>query len=117
MATTSNVTVIVTYSVDTIATETYSASTNAASPGSIKLVTLASGDNTITLPTGGSTVTGCLVIPPSGNTNALSFKKTGADSGSPLHLTNPLFLTFAAGYVSFVLNSTGTTTGVRLIWA
>jgi len=65
---------------------------------------LTSGNNTITVPTGGSSVaTGCLIIPPSGNTNTVTLKGVNGDTGISLHRTNPTFVGLNA-VSSFVLN-------------
>lgn len=47
----------------------------------IDAVTLASGDNTITVPTAPTGVIGCVITPPAGNTNALTLKGAGGDTG------------------------------------
>ena len=66
-------------------------------------VALASGANTITVPTG---ATGVIVIPPVANTVALTLKGIAGDTGIPLSLTQPSVLTFPASPpASIVVNA------------
>ena len=66
-------TTTVTYTGDVNNTVTECAS-NPNSPGAIDLVTLASGANTITVPTGGSVPTAVTIVKPYGNTVGLRLK-------------------------------------------
>ena len=106
----------ITYTGDTVGVQTGTAATNAASPGTMELKTLASGFNTITLPTGGSTVVGCMIIPPTGNVVTLTLKGVTGDTGVPLHLTDPTVLAFASGTTTFGLTTSATLTGIRFYW-
>jgi hypothetical protein len=118
MATTSNRTTTITYTGDTIGTEPINAAANLASPGWIQLINLANGANTITVPVGGAAVTVAVtIVPPAANTNALVLKGVGGDTGVSLHLTDPTTIALASTVVTFVINSTGITTGLRLIWS
>ena len=96
MAVTANRTEIITFTTDVTATLAFPAAENTASPGSVQLYTLASGDNTITLPTGGSTVKAATIIPPAGNAQAITLKGATGDTGLVLSLTEPMTLTFKA---------------------
>lgn len=117
MATTSTRSVLIGYSSDVTGSHTVSAASNTASPGSIELRTLASGANTITLPTGGSTVTGCTIVPPSSNTTSITLKGVSGDTGFRIHNTDPTTVTFHTTVTDFVLTTGGAITGVRLYWS
>lgn len=106
----------ITYSGDVTGTESVSAATNAASPGSVTLHTLASGANTITAPTGGSTPTAATILPPAGNTQTLTLKGVTGDTGVGLHLTDPTTIALAAATTTFCLTAGGTITGLRIYW-
>ena len=117
MAVTANRTETITFTGGVTATLIHTAAENTASPGSIQLYTLASGDNTITLPTGGSTVKSATIIPPSGNTQALTLKGVTVDTGLVLSLTEPMTLTFKASpATTFLIVAGGTVTGLKIVW-
>lgn len=116
MAVTSTRTQTINFTGDVTGTEHISAASNASSPGSVELKTLDSGANTITLPTGGSTVTGCTIVPPSGNSTSITLKGVTGDTGIRLHNTDPSTLTFHSSVTSFVLTAGGSITGVRFFW-
>lgn len=116
MATTATRSTTITYSGTVVGTETVSAASNAASPGQVEIKTLASGANTITVPTGGSTAVSCTIIPPAGNTQTLTLKGVTGDTGVGLHLTDPSTVALAAATATFVLTAGGTITGVVLMW-
>lgn len=117
MAVTATRSITVVYSGDTVGTQTHDAASNAVSPGAVELKTLASGANTITVPTGGSTPTGVTIIPPAGNTVVLTLKGVSGDTGIALHLTDPTSLALPTSVTSFVLNASATCTGVRFVWS
>lgn len=94
----------------------YDAASNANSPGSTDLVNLSSGANTITKPSGGSTVTGMTIIPPVGNTTLITLKGVTGDTGVPLHLTDPSSFGVDSTLSSVCLTAAGAITGVRIIW-
>ena len=116
MAVTATRTVTITYSSDVVGTEIVSAGSNSSSPGSVELKTLASGLNTITLPTGGSTVVSCTIVPPSGNTPSITLKGVPGDTGVRIHNTDPTTVTFHSTVTDFVLTTGAQITGVRLFW-
>lgn len=118
MATTSSHSIVVTFTGDTQAVEPVAIANNVASPGQPGVyVNLASGANTISVPTaGGVTAVGVWIIPPSGNAQTLTLKGVTGDTGVGLHPTNPAFVSLASGASSFVITAGGTVTGVRLIW-
>ena len=117
MATAASRVVTIAFSGDVSGTETPAAAVNHASPGQIEIKTLASGANTITLPTGGSTPTAVTIIPPVGNTVQLTLKGVTGDQGVPLHLTDPTSIGLAASPSTFCLTAAATCTGVRFIWS
>jgi len=100
------------YTGDVTGTETVSAASNAASPGQIEIKTLASGANTITVPTGGSTVVSCTIIPPTGNTNSITLKGVTGDTGIRVHNTDPTTIAIDSSVATFCLTAGATITGV-----
>lgn len=116
MSVTATRTQTIVYTGDVTGTETVSAASNAASPGAIELKTLASGLNTITVPTGGSTVVSCTVIPPTGNAISITLKGVTGDTGVRLHNTDPTTIAIDSSVTTFVLTTGAIVTGVRLIW-
>lgn len=104
------------YTGDVTGTETVTAASNAASPGMIEIKTLASGANTITVPTGGTTPTAVTILPPAGNTQTIILKGVTGDTGVGLHLTDPFTVSLAAATATFVLTAGGTITGARFYW-
>lgn len=117
MSVASTRTTTIVFSGDTVGTQTVAAASNAASPGQVELKTLASGANTITAPTGGSTPTACTILPPSGNTQTITLKGVTGDTGVALHLTDPTTIALASSVTTFVLTAGGTITGIRLYWS
>ena len=105
------------YSGDVEGTEIIPAATNEASPGSVEIKTLASGLNTITVPTGGSTVVAVTIVPPVGNTTSITLKGVTGDTGVRLHNTDPTTIAIDPSTTTFVLTTGGTVTGVRLYWS
>jgi len=117
MATTSTRTETIVFTGDVTSTLSIQAASNASSPGDIQILTLASGDNTITLPTGGSVVKAATIIPPVGNSQTLTLKGITGDTGLVLSLTEPMTLTFkATPATTFLLVAGGTITGLRIVW-
>mgnify|MGYP001594935536 CR=1 FL=1 len=116
MATTSNRKTTVTFTVDFVSTQEFSAAANTASPGQEQIVTLASGANTITPPTGGSTVVGCMIIPPAANATLITLKGVTGDTGVPIHKTDHTVVGLDSTLTTFVLTAAAQIIGVRLIW-
>ncbi len=118
MAVTAVRTIAITFSGDIQATNSLPAAPNGVAPGSITIHSLALGDNTITLPGGGSTPQGATIIPPSGNTQALILKGVGGDTGIRINKTDPTVITFDAAALpaNIVINAAGVVTGMRIIW-
>ena len=118
MAVESTTTVTVRFTGDITAAPLVSAvASNTNSPGQSSVVTLASGANTITPPSGGTAPSGVTIVPPSGNTNAITLKGVTGDTGISLHLTNPTHIGLGSTTATFVLTVATTTSGVRLIWS
>ncbi len=108
--------VTITFSGDISASNPFSAAANAVSPGSITIHTLAPGDNTITAPTGGSTVKGACILPPAGNAQAITLKGVGGDTGIAISKVDPTSLSFETVPATFILNAGGAITGLRIVW-
>lgn len=117
MATTAIRTLLVAFSGDVVGAEQLLAANNAASPGQIQILTLALGDNTITVPGGGSTPTCCTIKKPSGNVTAIKLKGIAADTGIRLHNTDPDSISLDPAVASFLLNAGASIAGVILIWS
>lgn len=108
---------IILFTGDVAATLEYDAAVNAASPGQIDIITLASGANTITPPTGGSTPVAVTIVPPSSNTVLITLKGISGDTGVELHLTDPCTISLNSTTNTFVLTAASQLAGVRLIWS
>jgi hypothetical protein len=94
-----------------------SAADNNASPAQIQIITLASGDNTITAPGGGSSPKSCTIVKPTPNAIPIRIKGNAGDTGVRLHDTDPDTISLDASQTSFILNALGgTVVGVRLFW-
>lgn len=117
MAATANRQVAINVSGDSIINKIYEAAENAASPGSITVHSLSTGNNTITVPSStGITVKGATIVPPSDNTQAITLKGVGGDTGIVISSTDPTSIGFQAAPASFVLNVGGNIAGLRIVW-
>lgn len=108
--------VSVSFTGDLEASTKHEAAANAASPGQVQIVTLASGANTITVPSGGSTPTCCTIVKPSTNTTSITLKGVTGDTGVALHLTDPDSISIGTAVTSFCLTAGAQIIGVRLVW-
>lgn len=117
MAVTATRQILIVFTGDVTGTETIAAASNASSAGSVQIVTLASGLNTITIPTGGTVPTAVTILPPSGNTTSITLKGVTGDTGIALHLTDPTSLALASSVTTFVLTAGASITGVRLYYS
>lgn len=106
----------ITFTGDIPAVLTATAAVNTSSPGQVDIVTLSAGNTVITPPSGGSTPKAVVIIPPTGNAQALILKGIAGDTGVTLHLTDPSVIGLGNPAGTFVLNAAGTITGLRLIW-
>lgn len=115
MAITSQRRVINRFDGDSLEAESYfSAANNTASPAEIDSITLQSGANTITPPTG---AVACTIIFPSGNTTLVTLKGVTGDTGIVLHPTDPTSIGINSAASTFVLTAAAELAGVRLIWS
>lgn len=117
MAVTSTRTITITYDGDTEGTQILSAASNPASPGSVEIVTLASGFNEIEKPAGGTTVRAVTIVPPAGNTETITLKGITGDTGIQLHDTDPTTIAIDSSVSSIGLTAGAIITGVRLFWS
>lgn len=69
-----------------------------------QILSLSSGNNTITIPTGMKAV---VLTPPAGNTETITLKGDASDVGIALALERSQKLDFDDAVTTFVLNSTG----------
>jgi hypothetical protein len=118
MAVASTRVITITYAGELVGSFTFSAAQNSVAPGDIDIFSLALGDNTIPLPTGGSTPSGATIIPPTGNTQTLTLKGVGGDTGIRLNKVDPTSISFDAAALpaNFILNAGGVVTGLRVVW-
>ena len=75
---------------------------SSAAVGTISDTVLASGANTITVPSGATAV---VIQPPSGNTILVTFKGVSGDTGVALHKTQPSVIALDSSVTSFVLTA------------
>lgn len=116
MAVTAQRNIVIQFTGSVEAADSFNAANNAASPGQIEVRTLASGANTITPPSGGTTPVACTIVPPAGNTATLTLKGVVGDTGVVLHLTDPTSIGLNSPTSTFVLTASSTCAGCRLIW-
>lgn len=119
MAAASTRSVVISFTGDIQYSQSFPAAGNATAPGDIDVITLAAGNNTISVPNIAALAVakGCTIVPPSGNANTLTLKGVAGDTGIPLHKTDPTSITFdTPPAASFVLNAGAQIDGVRLIW-
>jgi hypothetical protein len=93
------------------------AATNASSPASVELVTLASGANTITVPTAGMIPTAVTIVPPTDNTTSIILKGVTGDTGVRIHDTDPTTIALDDSVTTFCLTAGAEIVGVRLYWS
>lgn len=118
MSVTSTRVTTITFAEDISANLSFSAAVNENSPGDIDTLTLAIGANTITLPTGGTTVRGATIIPPATNAATITLKGVTGDTGVALSMTDPTSISFNddALPANFVLTVGAEIVGLRIIW-
>lgn len=109
--------ITLTYLGDVVGVQELAAAINNTSPAHIQHVTLASGNNTISAPTGGAAATACTIIKPTANAIAIVLKGVNGDTGIRLHNTDPDTVSLDGGVTSFVLNAAAQIAGVRLMWS
>ena len=92
--------------------QSFSASTVSTGSGQNQVVALATGANTITVPTGAIAVT---ILFPAGNTVQVTLKGVTGDTGVALNLTDPSSIGLQ-GVTTFCLTAASAVT-VRLIYS
>lgn len=92
--------------------QTFNAATVSTGSGQIQQITLASGNNTITVPTSAIAAT---IVPPAGNTVALTLKGVNGDTGIALNVTDPTSIGLNGSVTTFVINA-GSTVTIRIIY-
>jgi hypothetical protein len=117
MATASARTQTIVFTGDTTATQTNAAGENPNSPGQNEVRSLATGANTIAVPGGGATTVAVTIVPPAGNTVAITLKGVAGDAGILLHPTDPSTIALGPSVVSFALNAASPVTGIRFMWS
>ena len=76
---------------------------NLASPiGAVTVLTLSSGDNTITIPAGTTII---IIQPPANNAAVLKLKSVAGDTGILISLTSWQILQTTSGQTTFIINS------------
>ena len=109
--------VVIVYSGDVDGEQIINAADNASSPAAVELKTLASGLNTITVPTAGQVPTAVTIVPPTDNTTSITLKGVTGDTGVRIHNTDPTTIALHSGVTTFVLTTGAEITGVRLYWS
>jgi len=87
--------------------------TNASSPAEHQPVTLSTGDNTITVPTG---ALGVLIVPVATSTVAKKIKTVGGDSGSPINAAYATFWALVASTATITINAAAPGETISLYW-
>lgn len=75
---------------------------------------LTTGANTVTVPTGGFTVNGVMIVPPVTSVITKTLKGVSGDTGIPINTTQPTMLGLN-GATSFVIVTSGNET-VQFVW-
>ncbi len=114
---TANRKVVITYSGDVDGEQEINAAANASSPAVVELKTLASGANTITVPTAGKIPTAVTIVPPSDNESSITLKGVTGDTGTRLHDTDPTTIALDDSVTTFCLTAGAEIIGVRLYWS
>ena len=115
MAVTSTRSQTITFSGDAVGTQVASAASNASSVGSLATQTLASGFNSVTVPTG--TCTAVTIIPPSGNSTSITLKGVTGDTGIRIHNTDPTTVALHSSITAIGLTAGAEILLVRFIWS
>jgi len=106
------------FSGDRVSNPSASAAANVNSPAATAPpISLAIGDNTIAVPTGGTIPTAVTIIKPAANTATIKIKGAGGDTGVKLHPTDPDSISLDPTQASFILNASAQVVGVVLVWS
>lgn len=103
---------------DVVAGYVLAAAVNVDAAAQLEVRQLVLGANTLTAPTGGSTVVpnSVTIVPPAGNTTSITLKGAAADTGIRLHDTDPTTIGFHTTQASIVLTAATTINEVRVYW-
>lgn len=117
MATSTTRTVTIASAGDIISGETFSATPNTSTPRLQDVVSLSSGNNTITVPSSGTAVPNALtIIPPASNGVQLTLKGVNGDTGIAIHLTDPTTIALGSAVTSLVISAASNISGLRFLW-
>lgn len=117
MSVTAVVTNYVKYSGDQENDQVFASGDLENSPAVQSLVTLAAGNNSISVPDVDDFVThGLVIVPPSLNDEEITIKGIGADTGISLSASEASCIQFGTPPASIVLSVTNEVVGVKLIW-
>jgi len=106
------------FSGDRVGNPSAAAAPNTNSPAATAApITLAIGDNTITVPTGGTVPTAVTIVKPAGSAATIKIKGAGGDTGVKLHPTDPDSISLDPTQATFILNASAQVTGVVLVWS
>ena len=115
MSTTSNTTVITTFTGDVEGTEIIADASNLTSAGQTQYLNLVAGFNSITIPSNAQSVT---IYPPATNTVAITLKGVTGDTGISLSPVNSIKLPVVPGTTVFGLTiGTGGINQVLFVWS
>ena len=117
MAVSASRSVSVTFTGDVSATHSPAVAVNAQSPGTLELLAAAVGFNAIPVPLAGAVPTALTIIPPAGNTNALTLKGVTGDTGIRLHNTDPTVIALDPTVTSIGITVGTAITNLRLVWS
>lgn len=117
MAATSTRVQTIVFTGEVTGTHRLEAATNDDAAASIEIKSLASGANTITVPTGSSTTpTSVTIVPPANNDTSITIKGITGDTGIRIHNTDPTTIALDDSVTTFCLTAGATINGVRLYW-
>lgn len=117
MAVAANRSTTITLTGDVTATQTVDAAENAAASGAVTVQALSSGFNSVSVPAStGVTVTSVTIVPPAGNTTAITLKGVTGDTGLRLHDTDPTTIALHSSLTAIGLTAGAAIQGVRFFW-
>lgn len=115
MAVTATRTITIVYSGDVVGTQSLAAASNTASPGAMTCEDLASGFTAVAIPTGFTPVS-VTIVPPAGNTTAITLKGVTGDTGIRIHDTDPTTIAIHSSVATIGLTTGGAISNVRFYW-
>jgi hypothetical protein len=118
MATSTTRTSQITTAGDDIGQINLTATPNPSTPRPVDVVSLASGANTITVPTSGTSLPYAVtIVPPAGNATSIILKGVTGDTGVRIHNSDHTTIALDPSVTSFVLTAGAAIQGVRLFWS